>query len=177
MPKNIKGGNKTKSQKNSSGEIKKNREIAVPETSDDSHVSVITKILGDSRYTADILNSTGIQKTGIIVHLSSTVKKKYGSGIILTPGSYVLVTIRETDQGKKGDIIFLYRDSEISFLIENKHMPAPNTDSALGDFEFSDSYSLSNNNMSLSDDSISKVIYESKSESITENISIDFDAI
>jgi len=141
MPKNTKGGNKAKSQKNSSGP-KKNREIAVPETSDDSHVAVITKVLGDSRYITDILSSTGVQKSGIIAHLSSTVKKKQGSGIILKPGNYVLVSIREMDQGRKGDIIFLYRDSEISFLIENGHMPAENRGSVLQDIEFSDSCSM-----------------------------------
>jgi len=121
MPKNTKGGNKAKGLKNSSGPVK-NREIAVPEISDDSHVASITKVNGDSRYTVDILSSTGIKKTGIIAHMSSTVKKKYGGGIILKPGSYVLVSIRETDGGRKGDIIFLYRDTEINYLIENGHI-------------------------------------------------------
>jgi len=121
MPKNVKGGNKTKSQKNSSGPAK-NREIAVPETSDDSHVASITKVNGDSRYTVDILGSTGIQKSGIIAHMSSTVKKKYGGGIILKPGNYVLVSIRPTDGGRKADIIFLYRDTEIEYLVDNGHI-------------------------------------------------------
>ena len=185
MPKNTKGGNKAKSQKNSSGP-KKNREIAVPETSDDSHVAVITKVLGDSRYTTDILSSTGVQKSGVIAHLSSTVKKKQGSGIILKPGNYVLVSIRETDQGKKGDIIFLYRDSEISFLIEDGHMPAENKGSITEGIEFSEAGGSStvqdlrlirdnsniNKNTTLFNGNINSV-----DNPVLENETIDYDAI
>jgi len=56
MPKNIKGGNKSKSLKNSNGE-NKNREIALPDQSDDSHIVIITKVQGDSRYLCQIVNS------------------------------------------------------------------------------------------------------------------------
>ncbi len=185
MPKNTKGGKKTKSLKNSSG-AKKTREIAIPETSDDSHVGVITKVLGDSRYSTDILSSTGVQKSGVIAHLSSTVKKKQGSGIILKPGNYVLVSIRETDQGKKGDIIFLYRDSEISFLVENKHMPPENRDSELQHIEFSDSYSnITNNDIRLTAPVNNGAVIDSGNEinefinsiNNTDNVIIDYDAI
>jgi hypothetical protein len=71
MPKNVKGGNKTKSQKNSSGPAK-NREIAVPETSDDSHVASITKVNGDSRYTVDIL---GLSEQIEIFRIIKNLKK------------------------------------------------------------------------------------------------------
>ena len=186
MPKNTKGGNKAKSQKNSSGP-KKNREIEVPETSDNSHVAVITKVLGDSRYTTDILSSTGVQKSGIISSLSSTVKKKQGSGIILKPGNYVLVTIPETDQGKKGHIIFLYRDSEISFLIENGYMPSENKGSVLQDIEFSDSCTTVNQDIkttgitrekraNINQNEIDDVMNSFSSVKIDNEI-IDYDAI
>jgi len=184
MPKNTKGGNKAKSQKNSSG-TKKNREIAIPETSDDSHVAVITKVLGDSRYTTDILSSTGVQKSGITAHLSSTVKKKQGSGIILKPGSYVLVSIRETDQGKKGDIIFLYRDSEISFLIENSHIPVENKGTITEDIEFSEAGSNTIQDVRLTHDASNKTQntrqfngdINSVDNPVLENETIDYDAI
>ena len=69
MPKNTKGGKKTKSQKNSSGVIKA-RDVAVPEENDDSHVGIITKIQGDGRYLCQIVDINGTQDKSYPVNLS-----------------------------------------------------------------------------------------------------------
>ena len=120
MPKNIKGGNKAKSLKNSSGVVK-NREIPTPEEADDSHVAIVTKVNGDGRYLCQIIDKTGIQPEVLPVNLSRGVKYKYTKGITITIGTYLLISIREF-QKDKGDIIFVYRDSEISFLIDNDYI-------------------------------------------------------
>jgi initiation factor 1A len=120
MPKNIKGGNKTKSLKNCSGQ-KKDRDIAVPEKQDDSHIAIITKVNGDGRFICQIVNQTGKQQDEYITHLSRGVRNKYGRGIIISAGTYVLISIREF-QKDKTDIIFVYKDSEINYLINNNYM-------------------------------------------------------
>jgi len=126
MPKNIKGGNKAKSQKNSSGQVK-NRDIPTPEESDDSHVAIITKVQGDGRYLCQIIDKDGTQPEIYPINLSKGVKNKYARGIIITVGTYVLIAIREF-QKDKGDIIFVYRDSELSYLIENEYIILTNND-------------------------------------------------
>jgi hypothetical protein len=126
MPKNIKGGNKAKSLKNSSG-IVKNRDIPIPEEEDDSHVAIVTKVQGDGRYLCQIIDKTGIQPDIYPVNLSKGVKHKYAKGIIITIGTYLLISIREF-QKDKGDIIFVYRDSEISYLTENDYITIINKD-------------------------------------------------
>ena len=121
MPKNLKGGNKAKGMKNGNTPTKK-REIPVPEKEDDSHIVLLTKCLGDSRYTCQITDMQGTHKEEFIVHMSSGVKNKYAKGIIISAGNtYALVSFRSFQQNK-GDILFLYRDSEIPFLIERNLM-------------------------------------------------------
>jgi hypothetical protein len=117
MPKNIKGGNKTKSQKNSSGPTK-NRDVPKPEENDDSHVAIITKVQGDGRFLCQIVDVTGIQSQIYPVNLSKGVKNRYCRGIIVGTGTYILMSIRDF-QKDKGDIIFIYRDSEIQYLVDN----------------------------------------------------------
>ena len=124
MPKNLKGGNKAKSLKNSSG-FEKNRIIEVPEDEDDSHVAIITKVFGDKRYSCQIIDSNGLQPKVMNVHLSSGTKNKYGKGIIIKPGSHVLIAIREFEK-EKADIIFVYKDSELLYLIQNNIIIATN---------------------------------------------------
>lgn len=119
MPKNIKGGNKAKSLKNSSG-FEKNRTVEVPEDEYDSHVAIITKVFGDKRYSCQIIDSNGLQPKVINVHLSAGTKNKYGKGIIVKPGTHVLIEFPEYEKEKsKANIIFLYKDSEIPYLIQN----------------------------------------------------------
>ena len=120
MPKNTKGGNKAKSQKNSSG-VQKNRELPFPEEDDDSHIAVVTKVQGDGRYLCQIINKTGIEPQVYPVNLSKGVQFKYGRGIIISVGTYILISIREF-QKDKGDIIFVYRDSEVSYLSDNDYI-------------------------------------------------------
>lgn len=120
MPKNIKGGNKSKSLKNSNGE-NKNREIALPDQSDDSHIGIITKVQGDSRYLCQIVNSNGIQPIIYPVNLSKGIKMKYAKNILISIGTYILFSIREF-QKDKGDIIFVYKDSEIQYLLNGNHI-------------------------------------------------------
>jgi translation initiation factor 1A len=124
MPKNTKGGNKAKSQKNSSG-IQKNREIPSPEEEDDSHIAIVTKVQGDGRFLCQIIDKAGIQPQVYPVNLSKGVQFKYAKGIIITVGTYILISIREF-QKDKGDIIFVYRDSEISYLLDNDYITLTN---------------------------------------------------
>ena len=114
MVKNTKGGNKAKGQKNSSMPTK-NREIPIPEKEDDSHVAVITKVNGDGRYLCDIIGNSGVEYKGIPVNLSKGTKNKYGKGTIVSLGTYILIARREF-QKDKGDVIFIYKDSEKGFL-------------------------------------------------------------
>ena len=137
MPKNIKGGNKAKSQKNSSGGIQKKRDIPTPDKSDDSHVAVITKVFGDSRYSCQIVTSHGVQPKDIYTHLSRGVKKKYGHGIIIGIGTYILIAIREFEK-EKTDILFIYKDSELSYLIDHHYILLTNNkDNIKDEIEFS----------------------------------------
>jgi hypothetical protein len=134
MPKNIKGGNKAKSLKNSSGVVK-NREIPIPEEADDSHVAIVTKVNGDGRYLCQIIDKTGVQPEIYPVNLSKGVKYKYTKGITITIGTYLLISIREF-QKDKGDIIFVYRDSEKSFLIDNDYISINKTNDDNDNIEF-----------------------------------------
>ena len=136
MPKNTKGGNKAKSQKNSAGPIK-NREIPVPLQEDDSHVAIITKVHGDGRYLCQIVNETGMQKQTYPVNLSSGVKKRYGKGMNIGLGTYILFSIREF-QKDKGDIIFLYKDNEINYLVENGIIIITNEENKEEEIQFLD---------------------------------------
>jgi hypothetical protein len=152
MPKNLKGGNKAKSQKNSSGPIK-NRDIPVPESEDNSHVAIITKVQGDSRYLCQIVNSDGIQPDIYPINLSKGTKNKYGRGIIISCGTYVLISIREF-QKDKGDIIFVYRDSELNYLINNNYIVIDKTNTALHEVEFSEYTSNNQESCVQSDDNL-----------------------
>lgn len=136
MPKNIKGGNKTKSQKNSNGPAKA-REIPVPEQDDDSHVAIVTKKYGDGRFECQIVNFNGLQPAIYPSHMSSGTRNKYARGIIVGAGTYVLMSIRSY-QKTKADIIFVYKDTELSYLVENNHIVINTTLSENVDFEFTD---------------------------------------
>ena len=124
MPKNTKGGNKAKSQKNSSGP-KKKRDIPFPEEDDDSHVAIVTKVQGDGRYLCQIVDLCGTQPQVYPVNLSAGVKFKYAKGIIISIGTYILMSIREF-QKDKGDIIFVYNDSEKTYLVDNNYIQITN---------------------------------------------------
>ena len=137
MPKNLKGGNKAKSQKNSTKPTK-DRDIPVPLEEDDSHVAIITKILGDGRFYCQIINENGIQKDEYITNLSRGVKNKYTRGIQLGPGTYILISIREY-QKSKTDILFAYNDAEISYLKNNNIITTDKINSdKYDDIEFSE---------------------------------------
>ena len=120
MPKNTKGGKKTKSLKNSDV-VYKNREIPVPQLDDDSHVAIITKVQGDGRYLCQIVTKDGIHPNVYPVNLSKGVKNKYAKNIIIGISTHILISIREF-QKDKGDIIFVYKDSELGYLIECEYI-------------------------------------------------------
>ena len=137
MPKNTKGGNKAKSQKNSSGP-KKNRDIPFPEEDDDSHVAIVTKVQGDGRYLCQIVDTCGTQPQVYPVNLSKGVKFRYAKGIIISIGTYILISIREF-QKDKGDIIFVYNDSEKTYLVDNNYIQINNLETQEEDgIQFSD---------------------------------------
>ena len=117
MTKNTKGGNKAKKQKNSNAP-ERNRDVPFPEDDDDSHIAIIEKVCGDMRYHIKIVDVQGIQPKVYNANLSTGTKNKYGRGMIIGVGTYVLMAIREF-QKDKADIIFIYKDSEKSVLIDN----------------------------------------------------------
>jgi hypothetical protein len=170
MPKNTKGGNKTKKQKNNSQPIK-NREIPVPEDSDDSHIAVITKIQGDSRYLCNIVSMNGVDQKIIPVNLSTGIKNKYGRGIIVTLGTHILISLRSF-QKDKGDIIFIYRDSELSYLVENSYMIITKTNNEEDDIVFANFVDTPNNTNSNIDTS-----NNSNERSLNNSNAIDLSAI
>lgn len=133
MPKNTKGGKKAKSMKNSSTPIK-SREIPIPEDEDDSHIAIITKVYGDSRYLCQIVNNDGTLETTYPVHISKGVKNKYARNIIVNIGTYILMSIRDFEKDK-GDIIFVYKDSELPYLVENNYIKMK-TEEGTGDIVF-----------------------------------------
>lgn len=147
MPKNTKGGNKTKKQKNNSQPIK-NREVPVPEDSDDSHIAVITKVQGDSRYLCNIVGMNGVDQKIIPVNLSTGIKNKYGRGVIVTTGTHILISLRSF-QKDKGDIIFIYRDSELSYLVENSYMIITKTNNEEDDVVFANFVDTPSNTSSI----------------------------
>jgi hypothetical protein len=152
MPKNIKGGNKAKSQKNSIGN-NKNRDIPVPEEQDDSHVAIITKVHGDGRFLCKIVNEEGVQPKEYPVNLSKGVKNKYARGIIIGIDTYVLISIREF-QKDKGDIIFIYKDSEVKYLIDEELIIIKSSNNNNEDFiQFTEEKSSNNldDNINFSD--------------------------
>lgn len=136
MPKNIKGGKKAKTLKNSTPSTK-NRELPVPLSEDDSHIALITKVQGDSRYLCQIVDENGLQNEVYPVNLSKGTKNKYGKGIIIGIDSYVLMAIREF-QKDKGDIIFIYNDIEVSMLVNMGIMRIINKDIDKSNAKFSD---------------------------------------
>jgi initiation factor 1A len=147
MPKNLKGGNKAKSLKNSSG-IDRKRTVEVPEDSDDSHIAIIMKVYGDSRYMVQIINNNGLQSKQILAHISKGTKNKYAKGIILGLGSYVLISIRDFEKDK-ADIIFAYKDTEISYLIQNDYIVKLNM-SNIDNVVTNDD--INNDNIAINDD-------------------------
>jgi initiation factor 1A len=142
MPKNTKGGKKAKSMKNSSVPTKA-REIPVPEQEDDSHVAVITRVFGDGRYLCQIINDTGVVTGDYQINLSSGVKRKYARGIIMNAGTYVLMSLRDF-QKDKGDIIFVYKDSELEYLKQNNYISI-SKDNVETDIDFSKDDDNNNN--------------------------------
>jgi hypothetical protein len=118
MPKNIKGGNKAKSQKNSTG-IEKKRDIPIGEKEDNSHIAKIIKVQGDSRYICKIVDANGLHEKEYPTNLSIGTKRRYCKGIILKVDSYVLIAIRDF-QKDKADIIFAYKDTELNYLADKK---------------------------------------------------------
>jgi len=136
MPKNINGGKKAKSQKNSNTGVKY-RDIEVPIEEYDSHVAIITKVLGDGRFHIQVVNSEGTIPETYIANLSTGTKNKYSKGIILSVGTYVLITFRSF-QKSKADILFIYRDSEIDYLKNNNYITIDKVNNATDDIEFLD---------------------------------------
>jgi translation initiation factor IF-1 len=148
MPRNLKGGNKAKSQKNSSCPTKE-RDIAIPDSSDDSHVAIITKVNGDFRYLCKIVNDEGVQEDNeYLANLSNGVRRNFARGIYIGCGTYILISIREY-QKNKVDVIFVYKDSEVNYLINNNYISVnknnnSNTDADINFVEFADSNETKN---------------------------------
>lgn len=115
MPKNIKGGNKSKKLKNNAHD--KQRSTPLPCEADNSHIAQITASLGECRFRCKIVNADGLQPAEIMVHLPNS-SKKYG---FITPSSYVKISLRDFEVNK-GDILYLYNANDVSFLVSNNYM-------------------------------------------------------
>jgi hypothetical protein len=175
MPKNLKGGNKAKSQKNSTNPGK-NREIPTPEIDDDSHVAIITKVQGDGRYLCQIVNMEGKTPTIYPVKLQIGIKNKYGRGIIISTGTYILISIREF-QKDKADIIFVYRDLELSYLINNKFIVIDKINNITDNVDFIEgisNISVVKSNLSCTSDTSSDLLIKPPDNNSDE---IDFSTI
>ena len=145
MPKsNAQGGNKSKGKKKNTTSSSKKRDIEVPSEEDDSHVAIVTKNNGDNRFNCTLISDKGIDPKVYIAHLSPSTKKKAG-GIIM-PGAYIMISLRSFQSDKtKCDIIFVYRDSEISYLIENNYINNVSSVKKDGNNEIDIEFSNSNN--------------------------------
>jgi len=117
MPKNTKGGNKTKKLKNSN-DIKA-KETPLPSQDEDSHIAEITAVLGGYRFRCKIITENGLEKEEILVHLGQG-SKKYGFVVL---NSIVKISLRDFEKGK-GDILYTYSQPDISYLTSNGYMPA-----------------------------------------------------
>jgi hypothetical protein len=176
MPKNTKGGNKAKKQKNNN-QPTKNREIPVPEDSDDSHIAVISKVQGDTRYLCNIVGMNGVDQKAILVNLSTGIKNKYGRGIIVTTGTHILISLRSF-QKDKGDIIFIYRDSELSYLVENNFMIITKSNNDEGDIIFANFVDAPSNTISNTSISLSNSVSNNATENSLNNADVfDLSAI
>jgi translation initiation factor IF-1 len=115
MPKNIKGGNKSKKLKNNAHD--KPRNTPLPCEADNSHIAQITATLGECRFRCKIVNADGLQPADIMAHLPNS-SKKYG---FITLGAYVKISLRDFEVNK-GDILYLYNSNDVEFLISNNYM-------------------------------------------------------
>lgn len=115
MPKNLKGGNKSKKLKNNAHD--KQRNTPLPCEADNSHIAQITASLGECRFRCKIVNPDGLQPAEIMVHLPNS-SKKYG---FITPSAYVKISLRDFEVNK-GDILYLYNANDVSFLVSNNYM-------------------------------------------------------
>jgi translation initiation factor IF-1 len=116
MPKNTKGGNKAKKQKNSTF-VKKERDPPLPSEEELSHIAKIVGVMGDCRFKCKIVNSNGVQPNEIMVHLGGKARK-FGR---ITTASYVKISLREFEENK-GDILYTYNGTDMDYLISNGYI-------------------------------------------------------
>lgn len=146
MPKNLKGGNKAKKQRNNIDFLKV-KETPIPEESENSHIAKIVGILGDCRFKCKIINADGISPTEILVHLPKS-SKKFGRVI---GDSIVKISLRDFEVNK-GDILYNYSQTDIQFLVSNGYMTelVTSTNNENDDFIFSD-VNDNNENLNISE--------------------------
>ena len=139
MPKNLSGGNKTKKQANKYSVEKKNRPTPTPSEKENSHVAKIVSVMGDCRFKCKIIDTNGQNPNEVIVHLPNS-SKKYGRYI---NESYVLISLRDFEINK-GDILYLYNQSDISFLVNNNYIIQVLSANQDDNVTFSDSAQMNN---------------------------------
>lgn len=146
MPKNLKGGNKAKKQKNNIDFLSV-KETPIPVESENSHVAKIVGILGDCRFKCKIINGDGILPTEILVHLPKS-SKKYGR---IVGESIVKISLRDFEVNK-GDILYCYNQNDIQFLISNGYMAESvnSTNKENDELIFSDAV-LNDDNLNISE--------------------------
>ena len=114
MPKNLKGGNKAKRQGNKNTNLNKIKDTPEPNNNENQHVGIVTKVLGDCRFTVKILSNNGYKNEEMISWLSAG-KKRIGR---VANDSYILVSKRDFED--KCDILYLYDRTDIENLYKNK---------------------------------------------------------
>ena len=134
MPKNLSGGNKTKKQGNKYTVEKNNRPTPLPSEKENSHVAKIISVLGDCRFKCKIIDINGQTPNEVIVHLPKS-SKKYGRYI---NESYILISLRDFEINK-GDILYLYNQTDISFLVNNNYIIQVSMSNQDDNITFSDS--------------------------------------
>ena len=118
MTKNKFGGNKARKGKNSDSDSKKERFVPEPNKAEGTCVAKITGICGDCRFKGFVVTEQGVQNREILFHLPKS-SRKYGR---INSGCYILASIRDFDQ-TRGDILFTYRDNQLSYLKNRRHIP------------------------------------------------------
>lgn len=126
MGKNIKGGNKTKKQKNSTNKDVTNKITDFRDKSQGQVYGVITKVYGGGRvqvsFVDDINFDVGQKQIKLGIIRGSSKKGKYKYNLInVKIGDVILISLRSYDKDKV-DVLYRYNDYDINVLRKGKHI-------------------------------------------------------
>jgi translation initiation factor IF-1 len=108
MPKNLFGGNKAKKGRNRAPPRKERKDLPLPDATKDSHVAHVIQVLGDRRFTVEIL--TNKNKSKSVQCRIPTRLKKSGRVVI---GTHVLINSSVDNI----EIDYVYSEEDVIHLI------------------------------------------------------------